>query len=110
MAAVSHTIYGSYLLALPYYFDVQSRLLSYAGFFGDDYVRIDWGAKARDVHNQVRAWHFMPFVPRGVRGPLAELEGTTVRVLRTRLEAGEGRRVECGDGPIWVLETEPFEG
>jgi methionyl-tRNA formyltransferase len=91
--------------------DPQEGEPSYAPFFDDDYVPLDWNRPAREVHNQVRAWRFMPFHPQvGVRGPLAELDGRTVRVLRTRLEAGEGERVECADGPIWVLETEPVEG
>jgi methionyl-tRNA formyltransferase len=87
--------------------DPQQGESSYAGFFGDDYVQLDWDRPAREVHNQVRAWRFMPFsADRGVRGPIAELEGQRVRVLRTRLEPGEGTRVECADGPIWVLDTE----
>jgi methionyl-tRNA formyltransferase len=88
--------------------DSQEGESSYAPFFDDDYVPLDWNRPAREVHNQVRAWRFMPFQPSGgVRGPIAELNGQTVRVLRTRLEPGEGERVECADGPIWVLETEP---
>lgn len=89
--------------------DAQEGESSYAPFFDDDYVPLDWNRPAREVHNQVRAWRFMPFQPSGgVRGPIAELGGETVRVLRTRLEPGEGERVECADGPIWVLETEPI--
>lgn len=88
--------------------DPQEGEPSYAPFFGDDYVRLDWNRPAREVHNQVRAWRFMPFAPPGgVRGPIAEFDGRTVRVLRTRLEPGAGERVECADGPVWVLETEP---
>ena len=88
--------------------DPQVGDSSYAPFFEDDYVALDWSRPAREVHNQVRAWRFMPFQPsRGVRGPIAELDGSRVRVVRTRLEPGEGTRVDCGDGPIWVLETEP---
>jgi methionyl-tRNA formyltransferase len=87
--------------------DPQEGESSYAPFFGDDYVPLAWNRPRREVHNQVRAWRFMPFAPAGgVRGPLAELDGRTVRVLRTRLEPGEGERVECADGPIWLLETE----
>jgi methionyl-tRNA formyltransferase len=88
--------------------DPQEGEPSYAPFFDDDYVALDWDRPAREVHNQVRAWRFMPFQPSGgVRGPIAEFDGEKVRVLRTRLEPGEGERVECADGPIWVLETEP---
>jgi methionyl-tRNA formyltransferase len=90
--------------------DPQEGEPSYAPFFDADYARIDWSRPAHDVHNQVRAWRFMPFQPAGgLHGAIAELDGGTVRVLRTRLAEGEGTRVECGDGPIWVLETEPVE-
>ena len=55
----------------------------------------------------MRAW-WVAAARDGVRGPLAELGGERVYVLRTRLDAAEGgTRVECGDGPIWVLETAP---
>lgn len=88
--------------------DLQEGETSYAPFFDDDYVPLDWDRPAREEHNQVRAWRFMPFSPQVTeRGPLAELGGEKVRVLRTRLAPGEGERVECPDGPIWVLETEP---
>lgn len=90
--------------------DPQEGEASYAPFFGDDYVPLDWNRPAREVHNQVRAWRFMPFQPPGgIRGAIAELDGRRVRVLRTRLEPGEGERVACADGPIWVLETEPVD-
>jgi methionyl-tRNA formyltransferase len=75
-------------------------------FAGEELVEIDWSRPARDVHNLVRAWRFVP-VAIGERGPLGEVDGRRVRVLRTRLEPGEGLQVECGDGPIWVVETEP---
>jgi methionyl-tRNA formyltransferase len=49
-------------------------------------------------------------VREGPRGALAELDGERVRVMRTRLDGDEGGvRVKCGDGPIWVLETEPSD-
>jgi methionyl-tRNA formyltransferase len=82
-----------------------------AGPFGDDYATIDWAQPARSVHRQVRAWAFTPGT-HSVTGPIAELRGDTVRVVRTSLQPpGEGDeraalRVACGDGPIWVLETE----
>ena len=45
----------------------------------------------------------------GLRAPIARLDGDEVVVLQTRLtDPGSGaRRVECGDGPIWVVATEP---
>jgi hypothetical protein len=36
------------------------------------------------------------------------LEGETVRVLASSLTEVEGaRRVQCGDGPLWFVRTEP---
>jgi hypothetical protein len=44
----------------------------------------------------------------GRRGPLTELDGRRVRLVRTSLDGDRGGRpVPCGDGPIWVLESEP---
>jgi methionyl-tRNA formyltransferase len=88
--------------------DVQDeRQAGYAGFFDPEYAEIDWSQPAEEVHRQVRAW-WVAAVREGPRGALAELDGERVRVLRTRLDGGEGGvRVECGDGPIWVLETAP---
>ena len=40
-------------------------------------------------------------------GALAELDGEAVRVLRVSLEPGSGRELQCGDGTLWVVESEP---
>lgn len=80
---------------------------SYAGFFEPEYAEVDWSRPALEVHRQVRAW-WSSTVREGPHGPLAVLAGERVRVLRTRLDDAEGgTRVECGDGPIWVVETAP---
>jgi len=77
--------------------------------FTDDYLTIDWHGTARSVHNQVRAWSFSAGVRR-VRGPLAVIDGTTVRVTRTSLEYAEGgNRIECADAPIWVTGFESVD-
>jgi methionyl-tRNA formyltransferase len=90
--------------------DVQDATdASYAGFFEPEYAEIDWSRPAEEVHRQVRAW-WVAAVREGPRGALAELDGERVRVMRTRLDGDEGGvRVKCGDGPIWVLETEPSD-
>jgi methionyl-tRNA formyltransferase len=83
--------------------------VSWAGHFvEDDYVRVDWSHTARQIHNQVRAWH-LTFGMSGLRAPIAELDGEEVVLLQTRLTdpGGGARRVECGDGPIWVVQDEP---
>ena len=82
---------------------------TWAGHFeDDDYARVDWSNTARAIHNQVRAWQFT-FGMSGLRAPVAEIDGEEVVLLRTRLsDLGDGaRRVACGDGPIWVVATEP---
>jgi methionyl-tRNA formyltransferase len=88
--------------------DVQDETdASYAGFFEPEYAEVDWSRPAEEIHRQVRAW-WVAAVREGPRGALAELDGERVRILRTSLDGDEGGvRVDCGDGPIWVLESAP---
>ena len=46
-----------------------------------------------------------------VAGPVAELDGRPVRLTRTSLvdPGGDARRVEAGDGPIWIVGWEPVD-
>lgn len=81
---------------------------TWAGHFeADDYARVDWSHTAREIHNQVRAWQ-LTFGLSDLQAPVAELDGERLVLLQTRLtDPGNGaRRVECGDGPIWVVATE----
>jgi len=82
--------------------------VSWAGLFEEDYATVDWSQTAREIHNQVRAWRHM-FGAGDIEAPIAEIEGERLKLLRTSLtDPGDGaRRVECGDGPIWVVESEP---
>jgi methionyl-tRNA formyltransferase len=84
---------------------------SWAGLFGEDYAAVDWSQPARAIHDQVRAWH-LTFGMGPVEGPIAELDGERVKLLRTSLtDPGDGARaVECGDGRIWIVESEPATG
>jgi methionyl-tRNA formyltransferase len=89
--------------------DVQpAEGATYAGPFSAEDAWLDLSRPAIEVHNLVRgwaaAWGFM-----GERGPLVELDGERRRILRTTLEdpGDGGLRLECGDGPLWVLEHEP---
>ena len=81
---------------------------SWAGYFGEDYATVDWSQPARKIHDQVRAWH-LSFDGGDVIGPIAELDNKRVKLLRTSLtDLGDGARVvETGDGPLWILESEP---
>lgn len=77
----------------------------YQSVFEDDYRFVDLTQKAADVHRQVHAWSFVPpILPK--MGPLLERDGTSIRLLRTSLDEVEGaERLECSDGPLWVLES-----
>jgi methionyl-tRNA formyltransferase len=92
---------------------------SYAGFFEDEYSPVDWSRPADELHRQVRAWSFMFGYGRGA---VADIEGESVRIVRSRVErpVAEGspgdvvRReggavlVRCGEDALWVLEHEPW--
>jgi methionyl-tRNA formyltransferase len=82
--------------------------VSWAGPFEPGYAAVDWTQPTREIHNQVRAWRHM-FSVGEVVGPLAELDGERVKLLRTSLtDPGDGvRSVECGDGRLWIVESEP---
>jgi methionyl-tRNA formyltransferase len=77
----------------------------YQSVFEDDYRFVDLTQRAADVHRQVRAWSFVPpILPR--MGPIFERDGTSIRLLRTSLTEVEGaERLECADGPLWVVES-----
>ena len=77
----------------------------YLSFFEPEYVWIDWTRPADEIYCQVRAWRFAATKDEE-RGALAELDGETVRVLRVSLEPADGRGMECGDGMLWIMETE----
>jgi methionyl-tRNA formyltransferase len=73
----------------------------YQHAFEDAYGAVDLSRPAAEVHRQVRAWGFMPLRHR--TGPV--LNGR--RLVRTSLTEVEGaERLECADGPLWVVEAE----
>lgn len=78
----------------------------YETFFTEEDAWLDLSRPAAEVHRLAWSWLYaMPLD--GTRGALLELDGTTVRVLATSLTEVEGaRRVECGDAPLWIVETE----
>jgi methionyl-tRNA formyltransferase len=78
----------------------------YQSFFEPEYAGIDWSRPADEILRQVRAWRFGGGRD-GEQGALTELDGERVRILRASLDGDEGRRVECGDGTLWVVESEP---
>jgi methionyl-tRNA formyltransferase len=81
---------------------------SYAGFFEPEFAELDRTRPAEEVQRQVRAW-WVAAARDGVHGPLTDLDGRRIRVLRSRLDDGEGGTpIVCGDGlPLWIVETAP---
>jgi len=81
---------------------------SYQSLFEEDYVLVDAALTAAEVHRQVRAWALTPWAPTSERGPVLELPGRRIRLLRTSLTEVDGaERHDCADAPLWILESEP---
>jgi methionyl-tRNA formyltransferase len=79
---------------------------SYESFFEEGDAWLDLTRPAAEVHRLVWAWRYA-MAPDGTRGGLLELDGEPVRVLATSPTEVEGaQRLECGDGPLWIVETE----
>src|SRR6266550_449587 len=79
---------------------------SYESFFTEEDVWLDLAHPAAEVHRLAWAWLYAMSAG-GTRGALLEFDGKPVRVLATSLTEVEGaRRLECGDGPLWIVETE----
>jgi len=82
---------------------------SYQSLFEEEYAVLDTSEPSEAVHRQVRAWRVTPFGVAG-RGPFLDRDGERVRVAKTSLTEVEGaERLECADGPIWILETETVD-
>jgi len=81
----------------------------YESFLGADAAWLDPSRPAVELHRLVWAWRYTVPVD-DVRGALVALDGETVRVLASSLEEVDGaRRLECADGPLWLVRTEPAE-
>jgi methionyl-tRNA formyltransferase len=81
----------------------------YQSFFTDDDATIDATRPAAEAHRLVWAWRYT--IPGGsLHGALADVDGETVRVLASSLTETEGaQRLECADGPLWLVRTEPVD-
>ena len=81
----------------------------YESFFTDEDAWLDPSRPAIELHRLVWAWRYAIGVGR-LHGALLELDGETVRVLASSLEEVEGaKRVECADGPLWLVQVEPTQ-
>lgn len=78
---------------------------SRAGFLEPEFSLVDWSHPARQIHNQVRVFRYMG----SDTAPVARVGERWLRLVRTSLTPGDGVRVDCGDGPIWVVESAPAE-
>jgi methionyl-tRNA formyltransferase len=77
----------------------------YQTIFEAEYWTIDPSHTAAEVHRQVRAWSFMP--PIGPFGPFLARDGGRIKVKRSSMvEVAGAERLECADGPLWILESE----
>jgi methionyl-tRNA formyltransferase len=78
----------------------------YESFFSEEDAWLDASRPAAEVHRLAWSWRYAISLG-GMRGALLELDGRTVRVLATSLAEVEGaQRLDCGDGPLWIAETE----
>lgn len=80
----------------------DSRAATEAPAPGREFDHVDWTRPARAIHDQVRAHCAL--------GPVAELDGATVHIVRTSTTPAPdpARRVDCGDGePLWITHIVP---
>jgi len=78
----------------------------YESFFAAEDAWLDLSRPAAELHRLAWAWRYAMALD-GTRGALLDLDDKPVRVLATSLTEAEGaRRLDCGDGPLWIVETE----
>jgi methionyl-tRNA formyltransferase len=79
----------------------------YETFFEEADAWLDPSRPAAELHRLVWAWRYTIPV-NGVQGALLDLGGETVRVLASSLEEQDGAtRLDCADGPLWLVRLEP---
>lgn len=79
---------------------------SYESFFAEEDLRLDPTRSAEEMHRLAWAWRYVPRFG-AQAGLLVELDGETVRIVRSSLEPFDGAtRIDCADAPLWAL-TEP---
>jgi len=79
---------------------------TYFSTFEPEYAWIDRSRSADEVERQVRAWRFHS-QGEGTHGALADLDGEVLRVLRVSRQPAPGRELDCADGKLWIVESEP---
>lgn len=92
---------------------------TYFGELPESERQVTWSSPARRIHNQVRAFAGLLSPP----GAYATIDGAPVRLLKSRTVPADGMTaaepgtviarddagltIQCGDGPIRVLQFEP---
>lgn len=92
----------------------------YVEWLTDEQRTIDWAQPARVVHNRIRSWHGLD-IPRGALG---DVDSVPSIINRSQLVGtsqssggapgsivgwdGEFPLVQCGDGPLKILEWAPY--
>ncbi|GAB7033997.1 hypothetical protein JCM4914_54580 [Streptomyces platensis subsp. malvinus] len=79
--------------------------VSYAGLMEPEFFRLDTTKPASEIHHQVRTCRFMG--PQAA--PVAVVDGSRRRILRTSLTPADGWRLDCGDGSLWITASELME-
>lgn len=82
----------------------------YAGEFEKEYVWVDWSKPVDEVLRQIRAWQFVGTARGRERGPLAEIDGEKVRILRASRDGAGGPESECADGSVRITASESANG
>jgi methionyl-tRNA formyltransferase len=81
---------------------------AYESFFTEQDVWLDRRRTAFEMHRLAWAWRY-GIALSTEKGLLVDIDGDTVRVLESSLDEVEGAvRVDCADGPLWLVRTEPL--
>lgn len=75
---------------------------TYAGFPPPEWNEITWEQSREDAHNQIRVFRFLN---KG-SGPVVEVDGRRMRILRTSPHEHGDLAVDCSDGTLWITDYE----
>jgi methionyl-tRNA formyltransferase len=80
----------------------QEDQATYAGFPPPEWNKITWEQSRENAHHQIRVFRFL----NDGAGPVVDLDGRRVRILRTSPHERGGLTVECSDGPLSITDYE----
>ena len=80
----------------------------YESFFAEEDVWLDQTRPALEMHRLAWAWRYS-IALHTENGLLVDVDGATMRVLESSLDEVDGAlKVDCADGPLWLVRTEPL--